>query len=201
MGDCMALKQIDLSNNTVNGTMSIELFKLTNLTELWLNNNMLSGTTLVVDFYGNHFNEEIPVTFGNCHQLTSIDLADNRLTGGISATFVCMRSLEQLMLYNNSLQGNLPPELTNLTDLTTINLINNKLNESISHLCSLSSFLSFDVTNNEFSDEIPTKLGNSQFLHRENSAQDTKMQRLSFLFITHPSFQYSGFHLPPSTHH
>ncbi|XP_056698104.1 receptor-like protein 53 [Spinacia oleracea] len=43
---------------------------------------------------------------------------------------------------------------------------NNKLNGSIDPLCSSTSLLSFDVTNNEFDHDIPPHLGNSSLLER-----------------------------------
>ncbi|KAG0481852.1 hypothetical protein HPP92_009936 [Vanilla planifolia] len=70
------------------------------------------------------------------------------------------------MLYNNSLQGSIAEELFGCKNITRVNLSNNQLNGSILPLCGSSSLISFDLTNNSFSLQIPAQLGNSPFLER-----------------------------------
>ncbi|CAI9772762.1 unnamed protein product [Fraxinus pennsylvanica] len=103
---------------------------LGNLHILFLYDNELSGEIPVeIDYSSNlqmiDFFEtgEIPASLGSCHQLTILDLVDDRSSGSIPATFGSLRVLELLMLYNNSLEGNLPDELINVANLTRISQV------------------------------------------------------------------------------
>ncbi|MED6221435.1 hypothetical protein PIB30_054599 [Stylosanthes scabra] len=152
IGNCLGLQLIDLSMNQFSGEipMTIGRLKELELLKLWINN--LEG--------------KIPATLGNCHKMKMLDLADNQLSGPIPVTLEFLTGLDQLLLNNNSLEGNLPHQLANVANLTIVNLSGNKLNGSLAPLCSSSSLLSFDVTDNEFDGVIPFQLGNSHSLGR-----------------------------------
>ncbi|KAL1359198.1 hypothetical protein HN51_004486 [Arachis hypogaea] len=152
IGNCLGLQLIDLFGNQFSGGIPITIGRLKELNWFHLRNNNLEG--------------KIPATLGNCQKMKMIDLANNQLSGSIPATLGFLRGLDQLMLYNNSLEGNLPHQLANVANLTRVNLSRNKLNGSLAPLCSSSSFLSFDVTDNKFDGVIPFQLGNSHSLDR-----------------------------------
>ena len=73
---------------------------MSNLEQLWLNNNQLSGS--------------IPVELGDLSNLTFLGLYSNQLSGSIPAELGNMSNLIYLGLNTNQFNGPLPQSLTNL---------------------------------------------------------------------------------------
>jgi Ran GTPase-activating protein (RanGAP) involved in mRNA processing and transport len=107
-----SVSRIDLSDNSLSGSIPAELGNLTNLTYLNLSTNSLTGS--------------IPAELGNLSKLITLYLGNNSLSGSIPAELGNLTNLTRLYLYNNSLSGSIPEELGNLTKLTSLNLNSNK---------------------------------------------------------------------------
>ncbi|KAJ0987695.1 hypothetical protein J5N97_006051 [Dioscorea zingiberensis] len=89
---------INLSGKNLTGNIPLELTKLTNLVDLRLDGNELTGT--IPDFSG-------------CLNLEHIHLENNQLTGAVPSSLVDAPSLKELYLQNNMLSGSIPVGLLN----------------------------------------------------------------------------------------
>ena len=131
---------------------------MTNLTFLWLYNNLLSG--------------EIPEEIGNLSSLTSLYLNNNNLSGTIPYQIGNLSNLTYIHLENNDFEGELPTSLGNMNSLSTLMINNNQFEGQIAcNLCSLDIIWSnqyrFNVNNNRFCPPYPTCV--EEFM----SSQDT----------------------------
>ncbi|CAI0546276.1 unnamed protein product [Linum tenue] len=136
------LRNLHLSDNTLNGTIPLSICKMADLQVLSLRNNYLSGeipssmgllrSLGMLLLSENNLVGEIPSSLQNCSALTSIDLGENQLSGEIpswlaenlSATFV-------LRLRSNQFHGQIPEALCNLPLLHFLDLSHNNLSGGI----------------------------------------------------------------------
>ncbi|KAG7576799.1 Leucine-rich repeat typical subtype [Arabidopsis thaliana x Arabidopsis arenosa] len=65
----------------------------------------------------NNFVGEIPSSFGNLNQLTTLDVSYNKLTGNFPNVLLNLTGLSSLSLSNNQFTGTLPPNITSLSNL------------------------------------------------------------------------------------
>ncbi|CAO2821098.1 unnamed protein product [Amaranthus hypochondriacus] len=89
------IKEIDMSNNELQGEIPDEIFSLTGLVSLDLSSNTLSGTISAkvgqltalefLDLSNNHLSGEIPDSLANLNFLSILDLSYNHLFGEIPA--------------------------------------------------------------------------------------------------------------------
>lgn len=121
-----SLRELDLSDNGLTGTIPQDIGQLTNLKhELNLSNNRLTGT--------------IPDSIGALTNLSWLDLSNNRLSGPIPSTVGNMNSLYDLKLSNNELVGPIPDSISNLTELNNLYLHSNRISSDVSMLLNLPS--------------------------------------------------------------
>ena len=132
------MKVLDLSFNKLTGPIP-DLSGITNLTELALHENQLSGT--------------IPASLGAITSLELLWLAKNRLTGPIPEELGNLIELEDLHLYGNALTGPIP-DLSKLTGLLSLRLAGNQLTGPITGLSSLTDLEYLTLPNNQLSGEI-----------------------------------------------
>ncbi|KAL2324531.1 hypothetical protein Fmac_023589 [Flemingia macrophylla] len=97
---------IDLSSNSLSGTVPLEIFMLTRLQSMNLSHNQLVGT--------------IPEEIGNMKQLECIDLSSNRLWGEIPQSMSALSFLGVLNLSFNNFMGKIPSgtQLQSFTNLS-----------------------------------------------------------------------------------
>ncbi|XVE81951.1 hypothetical protein DITRI_Ditri15bG0107800 [Diplodiscus trichospermus] len=107
------LSYLDFSANNLNGCIPELIGNLANLNILYLNNNQLSGS--------------IPAIVGNLTKLTVLHLSLNHLSGHIPREVGKMASLTDLKLSINNLSGQLPAEIRNLTSIKILAVGNNRL--------------------------------------------------------------------------
>ncbi|KAK7300538.1 hypothetical protein RJT34_11384 [Clitoria ternatea] len=107
------LINLDLSINSLTGSIPSEFGTLKHLSLLYLYENKLSG--------------EIPMELGACSQLTELILQRNFFYGSIPSFLGSLNSLEILDLSKNNFSSTIPHELQNLTFLSTLNLSFNHL--------------------------------------------------------------------------
>ena len=105
------------TNGFIEGTIPINLWKISKLTSIDFSNNNLSG--------------EIPVPITKLRGLTALDLSNNSLTGEIPVRFRILSNLRTLDLSSNMLTGSIPSHLGALTNLTSLKISNNLLSGSI----------------------------------------------------------------------
>lgn len=103
---------LDLSNKGLTSVPST-VFNQTNLEELNLSNNLLTGA--------------IPSQIGNLKNLKILNLSNNKMTG-LPAEIGQLTNLQVLDVSNNQLTG-LPNELANLKNLKTFNLSGNQYSQ------------------------------------------------------------------------
>ena len=108
--------QLELNNNSLNGTIPSDIGDLTSLTILRLHANSLSGS--------------IPTEIGNLTSLTTLWLHDNSLSGSIPTEIGNLTSLTDLRLHQNSLSG-VETGALQLPAATTIRIDGNGMSESV----------------------------------------------------------------------
>ncbi|QHO33834.1 Putative LRR receptor-like serine/threonine-protein kinase [Arachis hypogaea] len=104
---------LNLSHNSFNGNLSVEVGSLSSLDTLDISHNYLSG--------------EIPETIGECKSMEYLDLHGNSFNGVIPSSIASLKGLTHLDLSLNNLFGTIPIELQSLSFLTYLNLSFNNL--------------------------------------------------------------------------
>ncbi|XP_058110707.1 probable leucine-rich repeat receptor-like protein kinase At1g35710 [Magnolia sinica] len=141
------LVHLNLSGNTLTGTIPAHIGALYKLTSLNLSNNSLTGS--------------IPSTLGNLTKLTVLSLFQNQISGSIPPELGNLMNLEILAMSNNSLTGSIPSTLGNLTKLTDLPLSQNQISGSIPpELGNLMNLNNLYLSNNILTGSIPSTLGN-----------------------------------------
>jgi len=134
--------QIKLDNNNLNGSLTPDIGKLSNLTSLLLSNNNLKG--------------KLPKELGNLSELSYLSLFLNNLTGNIPSTLGNLNNLQALALGVNQLSGNIPNELSQLVNLQHLSLDQNKLSGIIPPgFVNLKQLTDLWIWGNKLSGEIP----------------------------------------------
>ncbi|KAK0588900.1 hypothetical protein LWI29_006827 [Acer saccharum] len=174
LGEAMPfLMDLDLSWNSLNGSIPMSVGNLKGLITLVISHNHLSG--------------EIPHQFwSNMPFLSILDMSYNNLSGSIPKSIGSLSSIKFLILSNNNLSGDLPPSLQNCTSMESLDLGDNKLSGNLpawigesmpslsilslrsnffggnipSQICSLSTLHILDLSHNNLSGFIPPCLGN-----------------------------------------
>ncbi|KAL2523203.1 disease resistance family protein/LRR family protein [Forsythia ovata] len=147
------LTDIDLSQNSLNGSIPMSIGKLNTLTTLDLSNNHLIG--------------KVPGFWENLPFLYVLDLANNSLAGPIPSSICSLSSLKFLMLSNNLLHGELPAALQNCTGMITLDLGDNRFSGNLPAWIGekMSLLLILRLRSNLFNGNIPTNFCNLSSLH------------------------------------
>ena len=161
---------LNLRDNNLQGTLPVQLARLTNLTWLSLRVNQLTGpiptelgqltklTSLALDY--NKMTGTIPTELARLTKLTRLDLRGNQLTGRIPTELARLTNLRSLDLYVNQLTGTIPTQLGRLINLTSLYLGFNKLSGAIpTELGRLTNLKALSLDNNHLTGPIPTELG------------------------------------------
>ncbi|KAG9141972.1 hypothetical protein Leryth_009317 [Lithospermum erythrorhizon] len=147
------LSDIDISRNSLNGSIPMSIADMNGLVTLVISSNFLSGK--VPDFF-----EKLPM-------LLIVDMSNNSLSGQIPRSLGSLNSIKFLILSGNNLSGELPSSLRNCTKLASIDLGDNRLSGTIPSWIgeSMSSLLILRLRNNSFTGKIPAQLCNLSDLH------------------------------------
>ncbi|CAN6572413.1 unnamed protein product [Malus baccata var. baccata] len=186
LGDAMpSLTDLDLSRNSLNGSIPLSIGNLRQLMTIVVSNNQLSG--------------EIPHFWNNMPLLYILDVSNNSLSGSIPSSLGSLISLRFLILSSNNLSGELP-SLRNCTDMRSLDLGENKLSGAIpgsigenmlsllilrlrfnsfsgnipSQLCGLSNLHILDLSHNNLSGNIPRCIGNLTGFRSDFTDKDTQ---------------------------
>ncbi|MCD7452265.1 hypothetical protein HAX54_016031 [Datura stramonium] len=131
--------------------------------------------------YQNNFSGSLPITLGNCHNLTAFDASSANLEGVISP-----KNLNNLLLHNNMLSGSLPAEFGNCTSLVEISLVSNFISGEIpSELCNLQNLATVKAFNNQIQGPIPECIGRMSGVEElgECSGDIEKNENISYLNV------------------
>ncbi|XP_077225888.1 uncharacterized protein LOC143859092 isoform X1 [Tasmannia lanceolata] len=107
------LREIHLQENSFNGQISQDIGLLFRLRHLNMSYNSLGG--------------EIPSNLTHCRDLGVIDLSYNEFTGKIPIQLSTLPKLSLLFLAHNHLTGSIAPQLGNVSSLTRLDLRDNSL--------------------------------------------------------------------------
>ncbi|KOM24686.1 hypothetical protein LR48_Vigan2428s000100 [Vigna angularis] len=158
VGKVPMLRDLDLSNNKLNGTVPKWLHEMDSLSFLNLSQNLL--TTPIKQFLRNY-------------KLQFLDLSFNLLTGDISSSICNVSSLNVLLLSHNKLVGVIPPCLANLSSLSILDLQRNELNGTLPSSFSMNSLLSvINLNDNNLEGILPKSLSNCILLEILNLANN-----------------------------
>ncbi|XP_030958656.1 MDIS1-interacting receptor like kinase 2-like [Quercus lobata] len=167
------LLNVDLSYNSLFGTIPSNIVRLSKLSILNLSYNQITGripseigklTSLHVFYLA--ANCTIPASLGNLSSLTTLYLHMNQLSGSIPQELDMLSSLTYVQLSTNKLTGTIPASLGNLSSLTYLYLYINQLSSSIpEELGGLTSLSELDLSENNLTGRISPKLGDASQLH------------------------------------
>ncbi|CAO2816775.1 unnamed protein product [Amaranthus hypochondriacus] len=104
------------SDNSITGTVPLDLTSLSQLSTLWLDGNQLTG--------------ELPYQINSWKSLNSLNLSHNQLSGSIPFALGSLPELDYLDLSDNQLLGKIPSELGQLK-FCSLNLSDNQLTGNI----------------------------------------------------------------------
>uniref|UniRef100_A0A0D3HPI8 non-specific serine/threonine protein kinase n=1 Tax=Oryza barthii TaxID=65489 RepID=A0A0D3HPI8_9ORYZ len=158
-----SLEILMLSNNSISGTISAGILKLTKLQALFLALNRLNGqipllpkNLRTLDIAMNNFSGHLPVEFGAPH-LEVIVLSSNHITGHVPRSIFKLQKLSFLDLTNNSFYRELPI-MPNL--LSCLLLSNNRFSGKFpSWLKSFSKLVFLDLSWNNLDGTLPIWIG------------------------------------------
>ncbi|RWR91224.1 Protein kinase domain-containing protein [Cinnamomum micranthum f. kanehirae] len=147
IGNLSFLRSIALYNNTLEGRIPQEIGRLFRLQYLELLHNSLDG--------------EIPNNLTRCLQLRGLSFGGNKLVGNIPLDIGSLSKLYWLNLRRNNLTGHIPPSFGNLSSLTSLYLSENSLDGSIpQELGRLVNLQYLGIGQNKLSGTIPFSLYN-----------------------------------------
>ncbi|KAG5527463.1 hypothetical protein RHGRI_028379 [Rhododendron griersonianum] len=123
----LKLEFLDLSHNSLSGTISLQIDGLVSLKLLNLGYNQFIGSvpthlgkSMVLEklgLYSNQFVGKIPEDIANYSNLIAIDLSYNNLSGSIPDRFRELPNLQVLILSSNSLSGGIAKFLSSIQTL------------------------------------------------------------------------------------
>lgn len=136
---CLAsrVRFVRLNDNNLEGSIPVELEKLSSLRSLELTENPLTSSIPTelgrlsllsnLELWTNDLSGSIPTELSELSFLTSLNVAMNRLTGTIPPSVSGLINLRLLELGSNSLSGNIPTEIGELRLLLFLGLHENSL--------------------------------------------------------------------------
>ncbi|KAL6332562.1 hypothetical protein AAG906_008982 [Vitis piasezkii] len=147
------LTDLDISRNSLNGSIPLSMGNLQALITLVISNNNLSG--------------EIPQFWNKMPSLYIVDMSNNSLSGTIPRSLGSLTALRFLVLSDNNLSGELPSQLQNCSALESLDLGDNKFSGNIPSWIgeSMSSLLILALRSNFFSGKIPSEICALSALH------------------------------------
>ncbi|CAA7032063.1 unnamed protein product [Microthlaspi erraticum] len=168
---CSVLNSLNLSSNRFSGNPSFVsgIWKLQRLRLLDLSFNSLSGSIplgifslhnlKVLHFQRNQFSGSLPSDIGLCPHLNRVDLSFNRFSGELPRTLRRLTSLSHLDLSNNLLSGDFPAWIGDMTGLVHLDFSSNDLTGKLpSSVGNLRSLKDLNLSKNKLSGEIPESL-------------------------------------------
>jgi len=145
LGTSESLRIVDLSFNSIQGSIPGNFGEGKTLQYLYFNNNELHGT--------------IPNGIGNLNNLVKLDISNNKLSGSLPSTLGDLSMLQSLNLNSNNLRGVLPTELGYLSQLSMLQISGNGFTIIPKELLALKNLQTLSVSDNDLSGSLPTYIG------------------------------------------
>ncbi|CAI0425598.1 unnamed protein product [Linum tenue] len=174
IGEMAALEYLDLSTNKLNGSIPDGLFRLKNLTVVYLYKNRLSGPIpqsveslelTDVDVSDNNLSGLIPDDFGKLEKARILNLFFNNLGGEIPESIGRLPQLKEFSVFTNNLSGSIPADFGRYSMLEVLQVDSNRLTGQLpEHLCSNGKLDGVAAYDNFLSGELPASLGNCSTL-------------------------------------
>ncbi|XP_071696617.1 protein STRUBBELIG-RECEPTOR FAMILY 8-like [Rutidosis leptorrhynchoides] len=160
-----AVVSIQLPNLAIVGTLGYMLSGLASLKTLDLSGNdihdalpyQLPPNLTSLNLANNNLSGNLPYSIASMYNLNYLNLSRNVLTQNIGDIFNNLTSLTTLDLSNNGFAGDLPNSLSLLSSISTFHVQNNQLTGSLNSLVGL-PLTDINVANNHFSGWIPHEL-------------------------------------------
>jgi hypothetical protein len=186
-----ALRNLDLSNTGLTGTIPTSLARFTALESLNLSGNRLTGALVsdvvcsyrnlrLLDVSRNRLEGLIPVCIATLDKVRTLNLSQNRFTGGLPKELGGMVSLEELLVNNNRLTGGLPSEF---------GTPNGGMVKRTVRTASAPTLRVLDVSANELTGGIPTEWGGMSALQQLNVSNNRLTGALPSSIVNWESLQ------------
>lgn len=183
------LVELDLSVNSLSGSLPFEFGNLVSLEKLWLFENQFESGEIpenwlyqmksMRNFQMNGLSGQIPNSIGSSWpELETLILVNGRLTGGIPTSMCNLRNLKYLHIFYNNISDVIPKCLCSNADssIISIDLSNNLLTGPIpTCIGDLSNLHYLYLSNNGLTGALPSSLGNLKNLY----SLDVSSNRLS----------------------
>ena len=164
------VRDIDLSNNNLVGSMPTELGQFTFLEILALSSNGLFGSIpieialvsnlKILKLDKNKFTGTIPSVIGLLTDLSEFELSSNQFIGTIPLEIGNVKNLMHLNLGENLLEGPFPPQVWTLLKLEDFVISGNYVSSSLPTEIGLLTNLSFfEANGSKLTGTIPTEIG------------------------------------------
>ncbi|XBI15409.1 hypothetical protein VPH35_057830 [Triticum aestivum] len=138
------LQYLDISNNNLQGSVPVEIFRIPSM--------------IGIDLSFNNLDERLSSDIGNAKQLIYFQLSSNKLSGDIPNTLGDCESLEEIQLGSNIFSGSIPTSLGKISNLKVLNFYANNLTGSIpTSLGNLQLLEKLDLSFNQLHGAVPTK--------------------------------------------
>ncbi|XP_049851197.1 uncharacterized protein LOC126325531 [Schistocerca gregaria] len=164
------LKDLDMKNTKLEGNIPNEIYELTKLEHLRLEENNFDGSLSdniknldklrVLNLTGSSLSGEIPDGLYSMTELRVLSLRGNKFNGGLKDDIKNLAKLRNLDLADLSLSGSIPDGIYALNDLTHIHLQGNEFSGSLSNdIENLNNLKTLDLSGNkDISGSIPDGL-------------------------------------------
>jgi Leucine-rich repeat (LRR) protein len=175
----LGLKELDMSDNNLVGSLPLHLFSLKVLD---LSRNELTGPIPefperddkleYLSLYDNQLSGEIHQSIWNLTGLRHLDLSDNKFSGYMPGfAFAWMYNLTYLFMANNPFKPEVIPKFWDMKSLRELSLKNTKRTGTIPHWMGskLTNLVLLDLGDNELEGTLPESLG--------------KLDKLTFLIL------------------
>lgn len=190
----------DISHNNIGGRLSPDLAVMTNLYEVSVADNLLTGpltfdgllkdtnySYYTLDFSGNLLDGSLPTGLGALLILNTLLLSSNEFSGPLSGIFQANQyELEVMDFNNNALSGEIPLDIWKVPHLRAVSLAKNCLHGSLpTEICRASYLDTLDMDG----------LHASEACRRSNEAMDNLAQFLNSAPIYNTMYIDGG--IPP----
>lgn len=181
LGQLHNLTILDLTGNSLLGTLPTEIGRIQNLESLQFPNNKLSGTlptelgainsngAFVLEEIGansNSISGTIPSSLGLLTGLASLNLKSNQLSGVLPSSLATLGKLSVLYAQDNPGLGGSLPDLSGLTRLNYIDVSRARLSGTMpSSIGDLTMLQRLHLDENSLSGSLPNELTNCSQLH------------------------------------